>query len=76
MSVKITVSGASGNGKTTIATLIQKYLKTLGFIGVTVELANNEMPPCPTDLRKSTSALINYGTKINIIEKPSRRPKP
>ena len=74
--VTITVSGSAGTGKSTIATLIQKYLLTIGFKGVTVTLTDNEMPPCPTDLHKRQAALVDHGTKINVVEKMTRRKGP
>lgn len=74
--ITVYVTGCSGTGKSTIATLIQKYLLTLGFEGVTVTLTDNEMPPHPTDLRKRQAALVDYGTKIHVVEKMTRREGP
>lgn len=65
--IEINVLGRSGAGKSTIATLIQRYLKTIGF-NVTITLNNHEMPPCPTELRKKTSAILEKETNISINE--------
>ncbi len=67
--VTITVSGISGSGKTTIATHINNYLKTIGF-DVSLELTDKEMAPCPTLLHKRTASLIEHGnTTLEVIEK-------
>ena len=73
--VQVTVSGICGSGKTTIATHIQRYLKTIGF-DVTLELTDKEMAPCPTDLHKRTTTLIDHGIDINVVEKNTLRSKP
>ena len=65
--IEIRISGDAGAGKSTVATLIQRYLKTLGF-NVTIRLTNFEMPPCPTDLRKKTMAILDKGTRMHIEE--------
>jgi len=72
MTIEIHVTGRAGEGKTTIATMIQKYLQTVGFVGVTVELTDKEMPPCPTDLNKRASQMMHNGTRIKITEQPTR----
>ncbi len=70
--VTVTVSGRSGVGKSTLATLIQRYLKTLGF-SASIRLTDNEMPQCPADLRKSTIGLLNNKTHICVVEKTTPR---
>lgn len=70
--VTVIVSGATGVGKSSIATLIQRYLKSLGFTA-SIRLTDNEMPRCPSDLRKSTAALLEQKTAIRVVEK--RTPK-
>lgn len=68
----VTVSGKSASGKSTVATSIQHYLQTVGFTGVTIKLTDNEMPPCPTELRKQTAALVDANTHISVIEQQAR----
>lgn len=70
--VTVTVSGRSGVGKSTVATLIQRYLKSVGF-SASIRLTDNEMPRCPTDLRKSTASLLNNNTRVRVVEKTTPR---
>lgn len=66
--IQIDVRGISGVGKSTVATLISNYLHTIGFDNVELQLADNDLPPCPTDLRQRTASLQDAGTKIRISE--------
>jgi len=70
--IKIIILGGVNTGKTTVATLIQKYLKTLGF-DVSYENPDRELPPCPTNLRKRTRAIQDNGTELIIEEKSALR---
>jgi len=70
--LQIVMCGGPGVGKSTVAVLIQQYLRSIGYKGVTVRLTNNEMPPCPTDLLKRSSALIDDNVKITIVETQTR----
>jgi len=70
--ITITVSGRSGVGKSTIATLIQRYLKSLDF-SASIQLTDHEMPRCPEDLRKSTVSLLNNNTHVRVVEKTTLR---
>jgi len=75
--INITVSGQSGVGKTTVATLISHYLRTIGFDNVRLNLVDNEMPPCPTVLRQRTTAIQEHRTQIQITEAHTKtRSKP
>lgn len=73
--LQVVVAGSVGTGKTTVAVLIANYLRTLGFTGVTVELTDQEMPPCPTEIRKRTAALVDRGTKLTVVERQTPRSK-
>lgn len=70
--ITIIVSGSAGVGKSTIATLIHRYLKSLGFTA-SIKLADNEMPRCPSDLRKSIASLLDQKTPMRIVEKQTTR---
>lgn len=66
--IVVTVSGRTASGKSTIATSIQRHLKSLGFSNVKIQLSDNEVPPCPSDLNKRKAALIERGIEVTINE--------
>ena len=74
--LNILVTGIAGTGKTTVATLVANYLRSIGFTGVQLELTDHEMAPCPTDVRKRTAALQDAGTRITVTERMTRRSGP
>jgi len=59
----VNVSGPSGIGKTTIATLIHKYLKTVGF-NVNVKCDHQ----CALMTRRSMRNLVDCRTEIDVTE--------
>ena len=64
----LTIAGCPGVGKSTIGALMRNYLKTLN-IDTRLHLENNELPPCPTDLRKNMKALVDAGLVVEIVER-------
>ena len=65
--VTVTVTGCSGSGKTTIATIIRDTLKAQD-IDVKLIIGRNEMIPCPTTLRQRLYYLMDEGLKVTVIE--------
>lgn len=65
--VTITVTGKSGSGKTTIATMIRNALAAQD-IDVKLRLSKHEMVPCPTTLRQRLYYLISQKLTVKIVE--------
>jgi len=65
--VTVTVTGRSGSGKTTIATMIRNALKAQD-VNVKLRLTRNEMVPCPTTLRQRLYYLIDQELTVTVIE--------
>lgn len=65
--ITITVTGKSGSGKTTIATMIRNALAAQD-IDVKLRLSKHEMIPCPTTQRQRLYYLISQGLAVKIVE--------
>lgn len=74
--IKITVSGTSGSGKSTIAALILRCLQSHGLNDVVIFSEDHDADDIAAHLDNNISRLIDKETKIEIYEQQLLRTLP
>jgi CO dehydrogenase nickel-insertion accessory protein CooC1 len=71
-SIKITISGSAGTGKTAIATLLMRQLELFGFSVIYEDPDGRELP-CSTTMKKRMKAIQDKGNIIDIREQQTSK---